>query len=82
MDLSKRIVAWRRFRGLSREQLASSVGVSAAAVYQWEGTGESKTQPRTANLAKIADAFDVSLAEFFGRVPKRFRRQPLAGGAS
>jgi len=82
MDLSKRIASWRKFRGLSREQLASSVGVTAAAVYQWEGTGESKTLPRTANLAKIADAFDVSLAEFFGRVPKVNRRQPLAGGAS
>ena len=69
-DLSKRIVAWRLFTGLSREQLASSVGVSVAAVYQGEGTGESKTQPSTTNLAKIADAFDVSLAVFFGRVPK------------
>ena len=71
MDLSKRIASWRQFRGLSREQLASSVGVSVAAVYQWEGSSaKSKTLPSTTNLAKIADAFDVSLAEFFGRVPK------------
>lgn len=70
MDLGERIAAWRKVKRLSRGQLAERVGVSVAAVYQWEGTGESKTRPATDNLERIAEAFGLTLAEFFGRVPK------------
>lgn len=71
MDLGKRIAAWRALRGMTREELAELVGVSVAAVYQWEGTGDSKTRPATDNLERIAEAFGVSLAEFFGRLPRK-----------
>lgn len=71
MDIGKRIAAWRALRGMTREELAELVGVSVAAVYQWEGTGESKTRPATDNLERIAEAFGVSLAEFFGRLPRK-----------
>lgn len=70
MDLGERIASWRLAKGMSRESLASAVGVSVAAVYQWEGTGESKTLPSTANLEKIAAAFGLTLERFFGRIPK------------
>lgn len=71
MDIGKRIAAWRALRGMTREELAELVGVSVAAVYQWEGTGESKTRPATDNLERIAEAFGLSLAEFFGRLPRK-----------
>ena len=71
MDLGSRIAAWRKSRGLSQAQLADAVGVSVAAVYQWEGTGESKTKPSADNLEKIAAAFGLSMEKFYGDPPDR-----------
>lgn len=70
MELGERIAAWRTVKGLSRDELAEKVGVTVAAVYQWEGTGEHKTKPSTDNLEKIAEAFGVTLERFYGRLPK------------
>ncbi len=70
MDLGPRIASWRKAKGMSRLELARAVGVSAAAVYQWEGTGESKTTPSVAHLTAIAEAFGVSMERFYGHVPK------------
>ena len=70
MDLGTRISSWRKVRGLSRQELAIAVGVTVAAVYQWEGTGESKTLPSADNIEKIAAAFGVSTEKFYGRIPR------------
>lgn len=71
MDLGARIAAWRNVTGLSRQELAEAVGVTAAAAYHWEDTGESKTMPSAENLERIAAAFGVTLEQFFGPVPSR-----------
>lgn len=70
MDVGGRIKAWRKLRGLSRQDLADAVGVSVSAVYQWEGTGEQKTSPSVGNLEKIVEALDLTMGEFYGRVPR------------
>ncbi len=58
---------------MSRLELARAVGVSAAAVYQWEGTGESQTTPSVAHLTAIAAAFGLTMERFFGQVPRTRR---------
>lgn len=71
MDLSSRISSWRKFKGLTHRELAEKIGVSAAAVYQWEGTGESKTSPSQANLEALVDALGLTMERFYGKVPTR-----------
>lgn len=72
MNIGSRIKRWREARGLSRQDLAKAVGVTDAAVYQWEGTGETpKTTPSLANLERVAEALGVTLAKFYGPVPKK-----------
>lgn len=71
MDVGERISGWRKAKGLSRQKLADAVGVSVAAVYQWEGTGDSKTRPELRHLERVVEAFGISMERFYGRVPKR-----------
>jgi transcriptional regulator with XRE-family HTH domain len=73
MDLGSRIARWRVAKGLSRQDLARSVGVSAAAVYQWEGSGAKQTSPSVAHLEQIVRALGMTMAEFYGRTPPRKR---------
>ncbi len=70
MDLASRIAAWRKLKGLTQRELAEAVGVSAAAVYQWEGTGESKTSPSQPHLEALVDALGLTMEKFYGRIPK------------
>lgn len=70
MDLGERIAAWRKWKGWTVQQLAEAVGVSAAAAYQWEGSGKSKTHPAQPTLEKIVDAFGLTMERFYGRIPK------------
>ncbi|MGE3460219.1 MAG: helix-turn-helix domain-containing protein [Kofleriaceae bacterium] len=71
MDLGKRIEGWCDAKEMDFAELAEKVGVTVAAVYQWVGSGESRTNPSASNLPKIAKAFGVSLSEFFGPIPKK-----------
>ena len=66
-DIGARIAAWRKARGLTPRELAESIGVSAAAVYQWEGTGSSHTLPSMTNLFKIAGVLGVTMERFFAK---------------
>lgn len=70
MELGERIAAWRKSKGMSHAQLAKAVGVTVAAVYQWEGSGESKTTPSVTNLEAIVDAFGLTMERFFGKPPR------------
>lgn len=69
MDVGERIALWRKARGLTQQQLAKEVGVTPAAIYQWEGTGESKTSPSVANLEAVVEALGLTMERFFGRIP-------------
>jgi transcriptional regulator with XRE-family HTH domain len=69
MDLGARIKGWRDAKGWTRQDLAAKVSVSVAAVYQWEGTGKTKTVPRPKMLETIAAAFGVTIPAFYGPIP-------------
>jgi transcriptional regulator with XRE-family HTH domain len=70
MDVGARIKAWREAKGWSQQELADAVGVTHAAVYQWEDTGENKTTPSLAKLEKVAEAIGITMERFYGRIPK------------
>lgn len=71
IDVGDRIAHWRKAKGWSQAQLAKAVGVSAAAVYQWEGSEKiEKTTPSSAHVEKVASALGITMAQFYGRLPK------------
>lgn len=70
MDLSERIATWRRAKGLSQQDLAEAVGVTVAAVYQWEAAGRHRTKPSVSHLEKVVKAFRITMEQFYGRPPR------------
>lgn len=70
-EVGRRILAWREAKGMSRRALADAVGVTPAAVYQWEGCGADQTSPSQRNLASAVDALGLTMAEFYGPLPKK-----------
>lgn len=75
-ELPHRIRGWRESKGLSRQGLADKLGVTVAAVYQWEGSGGHTAVPSTANLIAMAEVFGISMIQFWGKYPpvKKARR--------
>lgn len=83
VELGTRIARWRRSKDLTPRQLAEKIGVSAAAVYQWEGTGKSHTYPSIQNLEALVCALGLTMARFYGKLPKeRPVRKVCARGAT
>jgi len=70
MDLAERIAAWRKSKGLTQRELAEAVGVTPAAVYQWEDAGENHTTPSQENLFLVVEALGLTMAGFWGRLPE------------
>jgi transcriptional regulator with XRE-family HTH domain len=70
MDVGSRIAGWRAFRDMSQKELAAAAGVTVAAVYQWESGA---TSPSLATLAAIVKALKITMAQFWGDVPKSKR---------
>lgn len=70
LDVGKRIAAWRAARGWTQQQLAEAVGVTHAAVYQWEGTNGYHATPSLDNLEKVVAALGITMERFYGRIPK------------
>lgn len=64
--LGKRIAMLRKEKGLTQEQLAEKVGVSAQAVSKWEND---VSCPDITLLPLLADLFDVSVDELLGVKP-------------
>lgn len=72
MEIGARIAAWRAAKGMTRQAFAKAVGVTVAAVYQWEGEGKSAnhhTTPTLESLDKIVDALGLTIVQFYGRIP-------------
>ena len=57
------IIKLRKEKGVTQEDVAKFVGVSAQAVSKWENG----SVPDTELLPKIADYFDISIDSLFGR---------------
>lgn len=70
MTVGERLAAWMKVKGVTHQQLADKLGLTAAAVYQWVGTGESQTMPSLANLEAAVRALDLTMLQFYGRIPK------------
>lgn len=64
MDFGSKIAYYRKMRNMTQEELASQFDISNQAVSKWE-TGQS--YPDVELLPKIADFFEISLDELFGR---------------
>ena len=63
MTIGKNIAELRKAKGVKQDELARFVGITAQAVSKWENGGA----PDTELLPKIADYFNVSIDELFGR---------------
>ena len=72
MTLNESIRALRRERGMTQEQLAEAMSVSAAAVSKWEN---GQSVPDIAVLTALADYFEVSLDALVGYAMQSHRRE-------
>ena len=70
-DLGKRIARWRDHRGLSQAALAELLDLTAGAVANWE---VNTAVPTGKNLQKLVDALDITMQQFWGRLPAKKRR--------
>jgi transcriptional regulator with XRE-family HTH domain len=76
IQLGDRIVRWREYRALTQAVLAAKIEeagghCSPSAVAQWE---LNQTTPTQANLQKLTEVLDITLAQFWGRVPARKKK--------
>ena len=62
--MSKSIVAQRKKRGLTQEELAEKLDVSSAAISKWE---RGMSTPELSMVCKLADCFEISVDELLGR---------------
>ena len=62
--LGKRIAAYRKQKGLTQDQLAEKLGLTAQAVSKWEND---LSCPDITVLPKLADIFDVTTDKLLGR---------------
>jgi len=63
MELGERIRELRKKKGVTQDALAAAIGVSSQAVSKWENGGA----PDTFTLPLLADYFEISIDELFGR---------------
>ena len=61
MDIGEKIKKIRKESGITQKQLAQKLGVSQAAIVQFESE---KSNPKIDTLKKIADALNVSVMDF------------------
>ena len=69
--LSEHIRSLRKARGLTQEQLAEALDVTAGAVYKWESR---LSLPELPMLVQLADFFDTSVDALIGYTIKDNRR--------
>lgn len=74
MTIGQRIAAWRNSRGMSQRSLAKKVGVTQGAVAQWEDDSPKGTSPSQDNLEKTVTALRLTMAQFYGPIPKPKRK--------
>lgn len=67
MELSKRIVTWRKARGLAQSALAEAAGVTVSAISRIEC---GRNGPSQAVLSAIVERLGLSMEKFYGRTPR------------
>lgn len=68
MTLGKRILYYRKRMGMTQDQLAEQMGVTAQAVSKWE---HDLSCPDVTSLPRLAEIFDISTDELLGVVSGR-----------
>ena len=76
MELGKNIYELRKEKGVTQDELAAELGVTAAAVSKWE---KGNTLPDVLMVCAIADFFGVSTDELLGRVRELKKLVVIAG---
>ena len=67
LKLNDTICFYRKKQGLTQEELAQRLGVTNQSVSKWESA---QCCPDISLLPKLADIFDISIDELFGKDPK------------
>ena len=67
LKLNDTICFYRKKQGLTQEELAVKLGVTNQSVSKWESA---QCCPDISLIPKLADIFDVSIDELFGKKPK------------
>ena len=75
MNLGVRLTAWREYAGYTQSKLASILGLTRSAVWQWE---EGRTNPGSKHVAAAVDAFGISMERFYGPLPRAKTRKGRA----
>lgn len=65
--IGQNIAKWRRDKGLTQDQLAEQLSVSAQAVSKWEND---VSMPDITMLPKLAEIFGVTIDQLFSREPE------------
>ena len=68
MSMGKRIADLRKAKGMTQEQLAQRMGVTAQAVSKWEND---LSCPDVTSLPQLAEVLDVTTDELLGKSPLR-----------
>jgi transcriptional regulator with XRE-family HTH domain len=75
MELSHRILSWRRLRNLPQSALAEAAGVTVSAISRIE---RGRNGPSQAVLNAIVERLGLDMAKFYGRIPKLPRARAVA----
>ena len=70
--LGKRIAKFRKDLGLTQDQLAEKIGITAQAVSKWEND---LSAPDAANLIRLADLLDTDI-DFLTTGRRSYGRRP------
>lgn len=75
IELANRLCAYRKYHGLSQEELAEKLEISRQAVSCWE---RAETSPDTDNLILLSKIYSVTLDELLYRDPQEVSlREPM-----
>ena len=76
IELANRLCAYRKYHGLSQEELAEKLEISRQAVSCWE---RAETSPDTDNLILLSKIYSVTLDELLYRDPQKVSlREPIS----
>lgn len=84
MDLSERLLHWRKERKWTQQRLAKALGITPAAVCQWEAGSSprkgkdrpgKRTRPRTQHLLAAVKALGLTMEQFYAPLPKQRKRR-------
>lgn len=66
VKVSEQITGWREWRGLTKAELARRIGVSSAAVSQWE---KGDNDPSVESTQKVCVALEITESIFWTTPP-------------